>query len=547
MSLHRIAAPAAVAFLLPWGLAPSSASAASGGWPMFGQNVQNTAAADEGPLNVARLAPKWTFATGGDVSARAAVVKGVAYFPDWGGNLWAVDTRHGAKVWGHQLSDYFAGSPAGSVHSRTSPAVVDGVVYVGTQEGAWQLAIDAATGALRWKTQLRSPAVDPYAIITTSPTVQGRVLYTGVASLQEGVFGDPNFHYDARGSVVAMNVADGSVKWETFTVPPGWSGGGVWGGNLVVDTKRGQLYASTGDNYAVPTDPAYLACIAGGGTKASCASPDNHVDSVLALDLSTGALRWAYKAVTWHQDYLSDGGGFPALDGSDDWNVSCIFGFAPGTGGCPEGAGPDYDFASAPNLVTYRTARGGTRTLVGVGQKSGIYYALDPDTGALAWQTQVGPGSTLGGMEWGSASDGERIYVAITNLNALPTPVGSAGFWAALDPATGAILWRTADPSGSLDLGPLTVAHGVVFAPSMAGLSPTQPTMLALDGSTGKVLWQYPAGYSVVAGASVVDGVVYWGSGYAHLGFPGFTGTSPPSYIGPSTPGTFFAFSRNGK
>jgi outer membrane protein assembly factor BamB len=48
----------------------------------------------------------------------------------------------------------------------------------------------------------------------------------------------------------------------------------------------------------------------------------------------------------------------------------------------------------------------GPKTIIGAGQKSGIYYALDPDTGALLWQTQVGPGSSLGGIEWGSASDG---------------------------------------------------------------------------------------------------------------------------------------------
>src|SRR5579883_3321317 len=61
-------------------------------WPMFGQNPANTANnATETGISV-KTAPslglKWTFTTGGDVSARAAVVNGVVYFPDWGGNLW---------------------------------------------------------------------------------------------------------------------------------------------------------------------------------------------------------------------------------------------------------------------------------------------------------------------------------------------------------------------------------------------------------------------------------------------------------------------------
>jgi len=57
-------------------------------WPVFGQNAANTASSKDTTIsatNVQSLKPKWTFTTGGDVSARAAIVNGVAYFPDWGG------------------------------------------------------------------------------------------------------------------------------------------------------------------------------------------------------------------------------------------------------------------------------------------------------------------------------------------------------------------------------------------------------------------------------------------------------------------------------
>jgi polyvinyl alcohol dehydrogenase (cytochrome) len=50
--------------------------------------------------------------------------------------------------------------------------------------------------------------------------------------------------------------------------------------------------------------------------------------------------------------------------------------------------------------------------------------------------------------------------------------------------------------------------------------------MLALNAATGQTLWTFAAGSSVNAGATVVDGSVYWGSGYAHLGIPGFTGNN---------------------
>jgi polyvinyl alcohol dehydrogenase (cytochrome) len=507
--------------------APDATAAPAGSWPMFGQNLQNTASVStNGESDVTKLAPKWVFTTGGDVSARAAVVDGVAYFPDWGGNLWAVNTKNGTKVWGRQLSDFgLTGSFTGVYNSRTSPAVANGVVYIGTQEGAWLLAIDAASGNLIWKTQLEGPDTDPFAMITASPAVHDGRVYTGVASNEEGLAGFvPGFACcKARGSVVAVDAATGAVAWKTRTVPEGYSGGGVWGSNFVIDPARGSVFVSTGNNYSHPTDPAWKSCMDAGGTAAACSSPANHVDSILAIDLNTGGIKWAHKFVTWGQ--------FGVTDGSDDWNVSC---FIPNFANCPSNPGPDYDFSSAPNLITYN-AMGGPKTILGAGQKSGIFFAIDPDTGAELWHTQVGPGSSLGGMEWGSASDGKRIYVSIANFYGIPSAAGGAGSWAALDPATGAILWQTADPNGAIALGPLTVADGIVYASSMAGAA-NAPTMLALKAGTGQIVWSYAAGASVNAGASVVDGVVYWGSGYAHLGIPGYTGNNK-----------FFAFSKSGK
>jgi polyvinyl alcohol dehydrogenase (cytochrome) len=290
------------------------------------------------------------------------------------------------------------------------------------------------------------------------------------------------------------------------------------------------VYVGTGNNYIDPTDPPYVACIHAGGTAAACESPDNHADSVIALDMYSGAVKWANRLENWNQQFLG------VTNGSDYWNVDCDFFHT----NCPTTAGPDYDFGSGPNEITYQVGST-TKTIIGAGQKSGIYYALDPDTGALLWQTQVGPGSQLGGIEWGSASDGTRIYVGITNFYGIPYTVfgkpaslGSAGSWAALDPATGKILWQVADPNGGLDLGPLAVANGVVYAPSMGGPnSATAPTMFALDASNGNTLWSYAAGSSVNAGATIVGEEVFWGSGYAHLG----------SFLGAGND-KFYAFSK---
>ncbi|HEX2865022.1 MAG TPA: PQQ-binding-like beta-propeller repeat protein, partial [Deinococcales bacterium] len=231
----------------------------------------------------------------------------------------------------------------------------------------------------------------------------------------------------------------------------------------------------------------------------------------LALDMTTGSIKWAKAAMS-----------------TDNWNVACIFG---DISNCPQGAGPDFDFGAGPNLFSISDGNGGTRKVIGAGQKSGEYWLLDAATGSVLWTTQVGPGSSLGGIEWGTATDGQRIYVAISNLYGIPYAAGTAGSFAALDPATGAILWQTPDPNGRIDIGPVSVSNGVVFAGSMSG------KMFAFDAATGANLWTYQGQGSSNAGAAIDDlGNVYWGNGYSHLGTALGSGST-----------TFYSFSVGGK
>jgi polyvinyl alcohol dehydrogenase (cytochrome) len=215
---------------------------------------------------------------------------------------------------------------------------------------------------------------------------------------------------------------------------------------------------------------------------------------LLALDLSTGAVKWATHAWPY-----------------DAWNVNCIENVAPPTftvtfgpgPNCPTPHGPDYDIGgSGPNMFT-RNNNSGSDDLVGIGQKSGIYWAINPNNGKVVWNTQVGPGSSLGGIEWGTATDGTRIYVPISNAggSAYKDPselAGNGGSWAALDPKNGNILWQTATPgnclspvtfmpTGCMALGAASVAGGVVFGGSM-DTDATKPTMFALDASSGNIL-----------------------------------------------------------
>jgi polyvinyl alcohol dehydrogenase (cytochrome) len=213
-----------ISLSLPSGVAFADSDDPRSKWPMFGQNEQNTASNDEerkiSISNVGTLAPKWVATTGGDVSARAAVVDGTVYFPDWGGNLWALDADTGAVIWQHQLSDY--GLPAGTV-SRTSPAVQDLTVYIGTQAGAFLLAVNAKTGDLRWKTQLDIQSV---AVLTASPAILGDVIHVGVSGVTQevGVANDDDTCCSFIGSEVAVNARTGAILWRTLMAPSGYTG-----------------------------------------------------------------------------------------------------------------------------------------------------------------------------------------------------------------------------------------------------------------------------------------------------------------------------------
>jgi polyvinyl alcohol dehydrogenase (cytochrome) len=472
------------------------ASTAAGDWPSGGQDIHDTRAASNEtairPDTVGRLAPKWVFTTTGNLSATPAVDGSELYVPDWGGRFYRLDARTGTQVWNRSVADYTG--VKGAV-SRTAPALDGDTVFIGSQLGAYLLAIDRATGALRWKTQLDA---HPAALITQAPVVyQGRV-YLGVSSQEEVFAVDPTYPCCTfRGSVLALDEATGKVLWRMRTVPDGYSGGSVWGGTPVVDEKRRSLYITTGNNYSVPA--AVNTCLLAAGSDSAaadaCLSPRDLIDGMMALDLDTGAVKWGRR-----------------LQGADAWTGACFYGYA----WCPDPVGDDYDLGPGAALFTV-DAGGHARDLVGGGQKSGIYWALDPEDGSIVWSTLVGPGGIMGGIEWGTATDGKRIYVAIGNTSGTSytlVPSGQVinwGSYSALDAATGKILWQTPDPvAGSCDTGMVTIANGVMLAGSMDAAG----HMYALDAATGKVLWSFASGGSVVAGPAVADGVAYWGSGY---------------------------------
>ena len=137
---------------------------------------------------------------------------------------------------------------------------------------------------------------------------------------------------------------------------------------------------------------------------------DDFFDSIMALDLNTGAVRWATRAIPY-----------------DAWTVDCIPFFGDGDM-CPDPAGPDLRLRTGTGAVHRQAVRQGKpQDVVGAGQKSGQYWALNPDTGAIRWVTQAGPGGTAGGLQWGSAVDGKRVYTANANSNFVPWTLPGGG------------------------------------------------------------------------------------------------------------------------
>lgn len=505
---HPVAVFAALlvaALVIPIG----SAGAAEGAlWTSAGGNRQNTRyQASEhkiSPANASELEAKWTFTTAGDVSATPAVDGDTVYAPDWAGNLYAIDRLTGALRWSVSIP---AVTGVQYDKARATPAVTEDKVIVGTQGslaggGGKVIAFDKDTGATLWVTQADSHYA---AIITQSATVFDGVVYVGVASQEEALAAFiPGYQCCTfRGSMLALDLETGAILWKTYTAPEGYSGNAVWGSSPAIDTKRGQVYIATGNNYTVPD--SVLTCVANAGSDpdaiAACTPADDYFDTVLALDMDTGAIQWATQAIPY-----------------DAWTGSCIFGDG---SNCPDPAGPDYDFGQAPALFTVKPAgHGKPMDLVGVGQKSGQYWALDPDTGQVVWVTQAGPGGTAGGLQWGSAVDGDMIYTANANSNLVSwtLPDGSSttdGVWSGLDAATGQVEWQTAPSQGGSTSGPVTTANGVVFGCSLD----SQGYMYALDAATGAELWSYPSGGSCLSGAAISRGMVYWGSGYSNFGF----------------------------
>jgi len=434
---------------------------ASACWVSYGFNGDNTRNAvwesQISSTTAADLNEVWRHDGVDGVTSTPAVYLGSVYFGAWDGTVRSVNAATGAQNWSTQLT---SGSGAG-VMVDASPTVYGDQVFTGDGEGGFH-ALDRTTGAVDWSVQLDS---HPQTRIFGSPVVvEGRVI-VGVASYELAI---PKPDYTFRGAVVALDPASGAELWRTYmTDDDAESGAGVsvWS-TAAVDTDRQMIYIGTGNTYEEPAAP--------------------RSDALVALDYTTGDIVWLRQ--------FTEG------------DVYTIFGSPP--------QGPDADIGAAPNLFVIDG-----QDVVGVGDKAGVYAALDRDTGDTVWARQLTAGSHLGGVMMTAAYDADAgsdgvIYVSsnvMVNVGDYTDAANSSQTFA-LDASDGSIIWEVTVPASSF--GALTLANGVLFQPTTPG------TLYALDTADGSVLWSEDLGAELGGGVSVFNGTVFAPYGFWFFGSP---------------------------
>jgi polyvinyl alcohol dehydrogenase (cytochrome) len=480
----------------------SSAKLAWNGWSPSPGNTryQPGEAAGLTVEQVRNLKLKWAFGFEGELTSfsQPAVLDGQVFAGSSAGIVYALRADSGCILWTFQ----------GIGPIRTAIVIasrgVGHAVLFGDQAASFY-AVDAETGKLLWKKKVDE---HPAARVTGSPAIHEGVVFVPVSSWEENFATQADYRCCTfRGSVVALRVRDGSQVWKTYTVSEtpkpkgkgaGPSGVAVWS-TPTVDAKRGLLYITTGNNYSEPAT--------------------NLSDSVVAMNLATGRVVWSRQVTP--KDIFSGCTACMAELGDEK--------------------GPDYDFGSSAMLV-----KAGNRELIVAGKKSGVVWALDPDRkGEVVWQTRVAKGSSHGGVQWGTASDGQNVYAPIADggLVRIPSADGSTqrlldpndgGGLAALRLTDGSVAWKAAparvcagvpgcSPS---QLAAATAIPGVVFSGAMDG------HIRAYSAEDGKVIWdfntlrEFPTVNGVKAnggalngsGPVVVNGMVLVNSGYDHFG-----------------------------
>jgi len=494
----------------------STAGPSWNGWGVELNNsrFQTSAQAGISAAEVPRLKLKWAFAFPDAYisNGQPTVVGGRLFVPSANRRIYSLDAKTGCQYWVFE--------PDAPVRASLIIASMTGqhprnVAFFGDRRGT-AYAIDAETAEVIWKTKVDETGQS--AGISAAPAYYDGRLYVPLTAAGEGSVDMKTVCCRSRGALAALDAATGRVLWKTYTIPeeprvtgqnkagaPIWapSGASIWS-TPTVDVERKVLYAGTGDNFSDP--------------------PTNTSDAILAFDLQTGKIVWAKQ-----------------LTAGDAYTVGCRMN---NRAGCPDSNGPDFDIGAPPILVKLASGR---RVLL-VSQKSGIARALDPDRdGQILWEYRVGRGSPLGGIQWGSATDGVNMYAANSDISftkpsfeqtekRVLDPNRGGGLFA-ISIATGEKIWAAAPSScggrpfcSPAQSAAVTTIQGVVFSGSEDG------HIRGYSTRDGSVIWDYGTAHDYTAvngvpakggaldcpGPVVAGGMLYVASGYgSYGGLPG--------------------------
>jgi polyvinyl alcohol dehydrogenase (cytochrome) len=515
-------------------------------WNGWGADLRNSRsqtarAAGLSPGQVSRLALKWTFGFPGATALYGqTVIDGTLYTTSNAGYVYALDAATGCLHWSFRAQSVVR---SGFTVGRTSRLNQRLAVFFGDIHGL-AYALDATTGEPVWKMQTDP---HPLARITGTPVLHDGRLYVPVASLEEPESGQADYACCTfRGYLSALDAATGKQIWKTYTIAEepkvvgrnsrgkemlAPAGAGIWV-TPVLDLKRRALYFGTGNAFS--------------GTPKTA-------NAIMAVSMDTGRVLWSMQALpldVWHNGCpqiipggagrrgASPAGGRGAAPGEPGRGAAGASGAAGRAGGravaipyppenCPAPPGPDWDFSASSALAT--TADG--RDILIAPQKQGLVWAIDPATGAVIWKQDVareiagGRGETL----FGGAVDAQKAYFGLVS-----------GGHLALDLKTGEEVWYTpiVRPTGRENkrgiVGAVTLIPGALLSGAGDGV------VRAVSSKTGQLLWQFDTaqefttvngvtakgGSLASGGPTVADGMVFIGSGY-----PGFQGGDPGNVL----------------
>ncbi|MYH51547.1 MAG: PQQ-dependent dehydrogenase, methanol/ethanol family [Gemmatimonadetes bacterium] len=468
-------------------------------WPHHGRDAAETR---HSPLdqinadNVDRLGLAWRWEipkTGARLETTPLVVDGVLYGTAAFSFVFALDAATGEEIW--RWDPAIPHEDLGGPHTccgdvNRGVAMYGDLIYAGLLDGRL-VALDRADGSVRWTVQT-TPSGSDYTI-TGAPRVVGDAV----------VIGNGGAEYGVRGYVTAYDAATGKQLWRTYTVPGNPADG------FENEAMRAAAETWTGEWWTS----------GGGGTVWDGMAVD---EAANLLYIGTG------NGSPWNRDHRSPGGG-------DNLYLSSIMALDPEDGSLAwhyqTTPGDDWDFTATQPLMLLDLEIGGTeREVIVQAPKNGFFYVVDRITGELisaepfaddlTWATAVDvkSGRPVETPEARYGLTGKGVYLA-------PGPRGAHNWHPmSYSPQTGLVYLPATnnnyywEKSGEYDFQAGRWNTGTTRGrdagrPARPPLKGPANLLLAWDPAENREVWRVPADGSHGGTMTTSGNLVFWATG----------------------------------